>query len=81
MLSVKMCLTKAIRWSQAKFGDDAEKPFSDDAKKAIAEATQLLKSVLEIYETLRTKPQMRREVHQIKERREVLEKEYRGCQE
>ena len=75
MLSVKMRLTKAIRWSQVKSGDDAaEKLVSDDAKKALAEATQLLKNVLEIYETLKTKPQMRKEVHQIKERREVLEK-------
>ena len=45
MLSVKMRLTKAICWNQVKFGDDAEKLVSDDAKKALAEATQLLKSV------------------------------------
>ena len=57
--------------------DDAEKLISDDAKKAITEATQLLENVSEqssksflIYETLK----MRKEVHQIKERREVLEK-------
>ena len=43
-LSVKMRLTKVIYWNQAKFGDDAEKPISDDAKKALAEATQLLGS-------------------------------------
>ena len=42
MLSVKMRLAKAIGWSHAKFGDDAEKLVSDDAKKALAEATQLL---------------------------------------
>ena len=58
MLSVKMRLTKAICRNQVKFGDDAEKLISDDAKKAIAETTQLLKSVLEIYETLKTKLQM-----------------------
>ena len=45
-LSVKMRLTKVIYWNQAKFGDDAEKPISDDAKKALAEATQLLGSML-----------------------------------
>ena len=82
-LSVKMRLTKAISWSHAKFGDEAEKPISDDAKKALAEETQLLESMLEqssksgrtglIYEALKTKPQMRKKVHQIKERREVLE--------
>ena len=67
MLSVKMRLTKAIRWSQVKSGDDAaEKLVSNEVKKTLAEATQLLKSVLEIYETLKTKPQMRKDVHQIK---------------
>ena len=77
MLSVKMRLTKAICRNQVKFGDDAEKLVSDDAKKALAEATQLLENVSEqssksflIYETVK----MRKEVHQIKERREVLEK-------
>ena len=39
-----------------------------------AKATQMLESVLETYEALKTKPQMRKKVHQIKERREVLEK-------
>ena len=34
MLSVKMRLTKTIRWSQVKSGADAEKQVSDDAKKA-----------------------------------------------
>ena len=82
-LSVKMRLTKAICWSQAKFGADAEKYVSDDAKKTIAETTQLLENVLEqssksgmiglTYEALKTKLQMWK-VHQIKERREVLEK-------
>ena len=72
-----MRLTKAICRKQVKFGDDAEKLVSDDAKKALAEATQLLENVSEqssksflVYETLK----MRKEVHQIKERREVLEK-------
>ena len=38
--------SKAIRWNQVKSGDDAaEKLVSDDAKKTLAEATQLLKSV------------------------------------
>ena len=73
-LSVKMRLTKAICWSHAKSEDDAaEKYVSNYAKKAHAEATQLLKSVLETNEALKTKPQMRKKVHQIKERREVLE--------
>ena len=74
MLNVKMRLTKAICRNQVKFGDDAEKLVSNEVKKTLAEVTQLLKSVLEIYETLKTKPQMRKEVHQIKEKREVLEK-------
>ena len=56
-LSERMRLTKAIRWSQVKSGDDAaEKLVSKEVKKALAEVTQLL------------------EVHQTKERREVLEK-------
>ena len=78
MLSVRMRLTKAIRWSQVKSGDDAaEKLVSNEVKKTLAEVTQLLENVSEqssksflIYETLK----MRKEVHQIKERREVLEK-------
>ena len=78
MLSVKMHLTKTTRWNQVKSEDDAaEKLVSNDAKKALAEATQLLESLSEqssksflIYETLK----MRKEVHQITERREVLEK-------
>ena len=81
MLSVKMRLAKAICWNHAMFGDDAEKPVSDDAKKALAEATQLLESMLEqssksflIYEALKTKHQMRKKVHQVKEDRKVLEK-------
>ena len=85
MLSVKMCLVKAICRNQVKFGDDAEKPISDNAKKAISEATQLLENVYQnnraksgmiglTYETLK----MRKEVHQIKERREVLEKLHRS---
>ena len=45
-LSVKMCLTKVIYWNQAKFGADAEKHVSDDAKKTLVEVTQLLESVL-----------------------------------
>ena len=45
-LSVKMRLTKVMYWNHAKFGYDAEKPISDDAKKALAEATQLLGSML-----------------------------------
>ena len=82
-LSVKMCLTKVIHWNQAKFGADAEKHVSYDAKKTLVEVTQLLESVLEqssksgmiglTFEALKTKPQMQK-VHQIKERREVLEK-------
>ena len=65
-LSVKMCLTKVIYWNQAKFGADAEKHVSDDAKKTLVEITQLLESVLEqssksgmirlTYEALKTKP-------------------------
>ena len=47
LLSVKIRLTKTISWNQVKSGADAEKQVSDDAKKAIAEATQLLESVLE----------------------------------
>ena len=70
MLSVKMRLTKAICRNQVKFGDDAGKLVSNYAKKALAEATQLLENVLEqssksflIYETL----MMRKKVHQVKE--------------
>ena len=81
MLSVKMHLAKAICRNQVKFGDDtAEKFVSDDAKKAIAETTQLLENVVEqlsksgmmglTYETLK----MRKKVNQITEKREVLEK-------
>ena len=78
MLSVRMRLTQAIRWSQVKSRDDAaEKLVSNEVKKALAEGTQLLENVSEqssksflIYETLK----MRKEVHQTKERREVLEK-------
>ena len=77
MLSVKMRLTKAICRNQVKFGDDAEKLVSNEVKKTLAEATQLVENVSEqssksflIYETLK----MRKEVHQTKERREVLEK-------
>ena len=48
ILSVKMHQTKAIRWNQAKPGDDAaEKLISDDARKTFAETTQLLENVLE----------------------------------
>ena len=82
-LSVKMRLTKVIYWNQAKFGADVEKTVSDDAKKTLVEVTQLLESLLEqssksgmtglTYEALKTKPQMRKKVHQIKKRREVLE--------
>ena len=53
----------------------------DDAKKALAEATQLLESVLEqssksslTYEALKTKLQIHLLSHQVKEGREVLEK-------
>ena len=67
--------TKTIRWNQAKPGDDAAEKFvSNDAKKTFAETTQLLENVSEqssksflIYETLKTKPQMRKKVHQVKE--------------
>ena len=48
MLIVKMHQTKAIRWNQAKSGDDAAEKFvSNDDKKLLAEATQLLENVLE----------------------------------
>ena len=77
MLSVKMHLAKTTTWNQVRSGDDAEKLVSDDVKETLAEATQLLENVSEqssksflIYKTLK----MRKEVHQIKERREVLEK-------
>ena len=62
-----------LRWNQVKSGDDAKKQVSDDAKKAIAETTQLLENVVEqlsksemirsTYETLK----MRNQVHQVKE--------------
>ena len=42
-----MRLAKTIRWNQVKSGADAEKQVSDDAKKAIAETTQLLENVVE----------------------------------
>ena len=75
MLSVKMRLTQATCWSHAKSEDDAaEKYVSNYAKKAHAEATQMIDSVLETYEALKTKPQMRKKVQQIEGRREVLEK-------
>ena len=73
MLSVKVRLAKTIRWNQVKSGADAEKQVSDDAKKSIAETTQLLENVVEqlsksgmiglTYETLK----MRNQVHQVKE--------------
>ena len=77
-LSVKMRLMKVIYWNQAKFGVDAEKHVSDDAKMTLVEVTQLLESVLGqssksgmiglTYEALKkTKPQMRKKVRQIKE--------------
>ena len=84
MLSVEMHLAKSICWNQAKFGADAEKHVSDDAKKTLAETTQLLEKVLEqlsksgmiglTYETLKTKHQMRKNVPQVKKGRQVLEK-------
>ena len=85
MLSVKMRLTKAIRWSQVKSEDDAaEKLVSNEVKKALAEATQLLENVSEqssksflIYETLK----MRKEVHQIKERKARGAGEATGAQQ
>ena len=80
MLSVKVRLAKTIRWNQVKPGADAEKQVSDDAKKAIAETTQLFENVVEqlskseiigsTYETLK----MRKKVHQIEEKCEVLDK-------
>ena len=79
MLSVKMRLAKTIRWNQVKSGADAKKHVSDDAKKAIAETTQLFENVVEqlskseiigsTYETLKM-----RKVHQIEEKCEVLDK-------
>ena len=73
MLSVKVRLAKTIRWNQVKSGADAEKQVSDDAKKAIAETTQLPESISEqlsksgmiglTYETLK----MRNQVRQVKE--------------
>ena len=84
MLSVKVHPAKTICWNQVNCGADAEKHVSDDAKKTLAESTQLLAKVLEqlrksgmtglIYETLKTKHQMQRKVPQVKEGREVLEK-------
>ena len=74
MLSVKMRLAKAICRNQVKFGADAAENFvSGDAKKTIAETTQVLENVVEqlsksgmiglTYETLK----MRKKVHQVKE--------------
>ena len=60
MLSVKMRLTKAICWNQAKFGDDA-------AEKFVLEPSS---KSFPTYETLK----MRKKVHQVKEGCEVLEK-------
>jgi hypothetical protein len=81
MLSVKMRLARSICWSHAKFGEDAEKPVSEEAKKALTEATQLLESVLEqsnkaslTYEALKAKLQIHLLSHEVKEGREVLEK-------
>ena len=82
ILSVKMHQTKAIRWNQAKRGDyTAEKFVSNDARKTFVETTQLLENVLEqssksslMYKALKTKPQMRKKMHQVKEGREVQEK-------
>ena len=79
---LEMRLTKVICWNQAKFGADVEKHVSDDAKKTFFEVIPLFESVLEqlsesgmtglTYEAFKN-PQMRKKVHQIKERREVLE--------
>ena len=65
-----------IYWNQAKFGADAEKHVSNEVKKTLVEVTQLLESVSGqssksgmiglTYEALKTKPQMRKKVHQIK---------------
>ena len=68
MLGVKMRLTKAIRWSHVRSGNDtAEKSVSDDVKMTLAATTQLLENVLEqssksslTHETLKTKLQMRK---------------------
>ena len=74
-----MRLTKVIYWNLAKSEDDAaENPISDDAQKTLAKATQLLGSVLETYEALKTKPQMRKKVYQIKERRAGCSRSSRG---
>jgi len=45
--TVKMRLAKAIGWTHARFGEDGEKPISEEAKKSLQEATQLLDAVLE----------------------------------
>ena len=60
MLSVKMRLTKAISWNQAKFGDDAAENFMlEQSSKSFP-----------IYETLK----IRKKAHQVIEGREVREK-------
>ena len=52
MSSLKMYLAKAICWNHDKFGDDAEKSISDNAKKALAEATQLLERIRRIEQVI-----------------------------
>ena len=71
-LSVKMHQTKAISWNQAKSGDGAAEKFvSNDHKKLLAEATQLLENVLEQSSklSLNSKPSPRCEGRCIKSKR------------
>ena len=68
MLSVKM--------RQAKFGYDAEKPISEDAKKTLAEATQLLESaVVQSSKSTRTSETLKTKLREVLEKPQELSKE------
>ena len=68
MLSVKM--------RQAKFGYDAEKLISEDAKKTLAEATQLLESaVVQSSKSTRTSETLKTKLREVLEKPQELSKE------
>ena len=74
MLSVIMHLATTTKWNQVKLRKNAEKFIRGDAKKAIAEATPLLESVLEqssksflFFETLKPSPRSERRCIKSKE--------------
>ena len=72
MLSVKMHQTKAISWNQAKSVDDAAEKFcqqrrQEDTCRSHTIARERIGTIEQDISELKTKPQMRRKVHQDKE--------------